>query len=518
MAFSSFLYAAQAWHPLQDDTKTYVSYLVTAVLFFLLVYSGRESYPDLPRFTPPNATRFTWLTQKVDFILNSKERLAQGSKMFPDRPWKIFTDMGDILVIPLKYVEELKLSTAMDFKAAASDDLHSYVPGYEPFTAEDDFLKAIINHVAKASGSLTMPISNEASVAIHDQLKDPKEFSTISLQDVSIIVSRMASRVFMGEELCRDMAWIEASSAYVLTAFKTIYFLSFFPRSLRSVIHWFLPPIYLVRRKLKQCQTILQPHIDKRVAIKAKAAARGEPHPYNDSIEWFSRECSPSHNPAAYQITLSMLAIHTTSDLLFQTMIDIGKNPDIVAPLREELVSVLSTDGLKKSAFQKLKLMDACFKESQRIRPVVTTFFRRLALEDIRLSDGFVIKKGTKVVLDGNRLLDEEIYPDPLKWDPYRYMRMRGIPGEDSKAHLVSVTPAHFGFGYGVHACPGRFFAANTLKIAMAHLLLKYEWTIPDSQRELQGQGIGSNYRSHPDARILIRKREPELDIDLLGF
>ena len=116
---------------------------------------------------------------------------------------------------------------------------------------------------------------------------------------------------------------------------------------------------------------MLQPHVDRRLAVKAAAAARGEPNPFNDSIEWFSREMSPDTDPTSVQISLTLVAIHTTTDLLTQTMIDIAKNPEILGPLREELISVLGTDGLKKSAFQKLKLMDSCCKESQRLRPVM---------------------------------------------------------------------------------------------------------------------------------------------------
>lgn len=186
-----------------------------------------------------------------------------------------------------------------------------------------------------------------------------------------LVVSRMSSRIFMGEELCRDKEWIENSSKYVSTAFRAGWDLNEWPRAIRPYVHWFLPGFAEVRRGLRRCQDILQPHVDRRLAVKAAAAARGEPSPFNDSIEWFSREMPATHNPAAVQISLTLVAIHTTTDLLTQTMIDIAKHPEILGLLREEAVRVLGTDGLKKTAFQKLKLMDACCKESQRLRPIM---------------------------------------------------------------------------------------------------------------------------------------------------
>ena len=187
-----------------------------------------------------------------------------------------------------------------------------------------------------------------------------------------LVVSRMSSRIFMGKELCDDKEWIQASSEYAAMVFDHRFTLSEWSRPLRPIVHWFLPGFSEVRRQLQRCRDVLQPHVDKRNAIRKQALARGEKSPFNDSIEWFQKE-SPgtAHDPASEQLTLSMVAIHTTTDLLAQTMVDIAKHPELFAPLRAEALRVLRADGLKKTAFQKLKLMDSCFKESQRLRPIM---------------------------------------------------------------------------------------------------------------------------------------------------
>ncbi len=40
---------------------------------------------------------------------------------------------------------------------------------------------------------------------------------------------------------------------------------------------------------------------------------------------------------------------------------------------------------------------------------------------------------------------------------------------------MVSPTPTFLSFGYGRHACPGRFLAAQETKIFLAYVLLSYE-------------------------------------------
>lgn len=39
-------------------------------------------------------------------------------------------------------------------------------------------------------------------------------------------------------------------------------------------------------------------------------------------------------------------------------------------------------------------------------------------------------------------------------------------------------------WGYGRHACPGRFLANNELKMILAHALINYDWKLPDGVTE----------------------------------
>lgn len=76
------------------------------------------------------------------------------------------------------------------------------------------------------------------------------------------------------------------------------------------------------------------------------------------------------YKPELAQITLSVAAIHTTSDLMTQVILDLASHPDVLAELRAELVDVLGSEGWKKTALYGLKKLDSCIRETQRLKPI----------------------------------------------------------------------------------------------------------------------------------------------------
>ncbi|RYP04548.1 hypothetical protein DL765_010156 [Monosporascus sp. GIB2] len=73
------------------------------------------------------------------------------------------------------------------------------------------------------------------------------------------------------------------------------------------------------------------------------------------------------------------------------------------------------------------------------------------------------------------------------KFDPYRFHKLRTTDTPDpigyksrEQYQFVSVTKESMVFGLGRHACPGRFFAANEIKLILARILLEYDIKMPD--------------------------------------
>ena len=108
---------------------------------------------------------------------------------------------------------------------------------------------------------------------------------------------------------------------------------------------------------------------------------------------------------------------------------------------------------------------------------------------------------------------DATIYENPKTFDPYRFLKLRQTSDLGAHAQLVSPSPEHLGFGLGIHACPGRFFAANEMKIALCHILLKYdvkpaEGSVPKLRR------YGIFLQADQKAKVSIRRRQEEIILE----
>jgi cytochrome P450 len=69
-------------------------------------------------------------------------------------------------------------------------------------------------------------------------------------------------------------------------------------------------------------------------------------------------------------LLFSINALHTTTDLLTQVILDLSTQPDLIAALRQEIISVKpQQNGWKNASLNQLLLMDSAIKESQRLKP-----------------------------------------------------------------------------------------------------------------------------------------------------
>ncbi|KAF4341300.1 ent-kaurene oxidase [Fusarium beomiforme] len=507
---------------------------ISLFTLFIIRYHLLGHVARFPVLNPKKPLELTSNRATQEFISNSKNILTHGRSLYKEKPYRAYTDWGEVIVIPPQFVDPLKSHKQLDFVTPAQDDTHAYVPGFEPFKSDRHISTVVTKYLTKTLTKITAPLSQEASLAFRQVLTDsPGKLRTFTIptadlmltlmivsewhemnpqQDIVHIVSRMSSRVFMGESLCRDDKWVRVSGEHTVQSFKTGDILRTYPRWSRPFVHWFLPSCWVLRKRLAEARECLKPHLKRRKLISAEARAQGKPSPFDDSLAWFEKEGSKLH-PALIQISLSLVAIHPTSDLLMETMFNIAQHPDLFQPLRDEIVNVLNTEGLKKTALYNLKLMDSVIKESQRLRPVLLGMFRRQAIEDIKLPNGDVIKKGEKIVCDTTHMWSPDYYEEATRFDGYRFLRMREAPESDKHPHLVSTSFDHLGFGHGNHACPGRSFAANEIKIALCHMLLKYDWELKDGVRP-KPSGFGMAYLPDLQAKLLVRRRAEELDID----
>ncbi|EUC47676.1 hypothetical protein COCMIDRAFT_3468 [Bipolaris oryzae ATCC 44560] len=349
---------------------------------------------------------------------------------------------------------------------------------------------------------------------------DPEWKEVTTAESILALVARLSTKVFLGDELCRNEDWLRITKEYTLESLAAGIIVSTFPSLLQPLVPFFSQKPKIAKNKLNEVRNFLNPILAERQRRKAEAKKKGEPAPkYEDTLEWLQQESDGAPLDAAlYQMALSFAAIHTTSDLLNRTLTHLANDPNLVNDLRQEIVQVLSVDGLKKIALANLKLMDSAIKETQRITPTSAFAMRRVAKEKVVLPNGFVIQRGQYISVDMMALVDADVYPDPLKFDAYRYYRMREDPQKAMKAHLVSTTPDNLSFGLGYHSCPGRFFAANEVKIALCHLLLKYDWQLAPGASLEPYNMFAENVGFDPSNKLRYRRRQEELNTDSLNY
>jgi cytochrome P450 len=136
----------------------------------------------------------------------------------------------------------------------------------------------------------------------------------------------------------------------------------------------------------------------------------------------------------------------------------------------------------------------------------------RKVKQNVTLSTGFTLPKGSNMFLTTDNMLSPDIYADPHKFIPDRFLKKRE-GGENSKWQFVTTSPDHLGFGHGSNACPGRFFASNELKVALVYLLLKYDWKYTKEGR-LQEGSAGANTWVPQEQLVSYRKNTVDARVD----
>lgn len=134
----------------------------------------------------------------------------------------------------------------------------------------------------------------------------------------------------------------------------------------------------------------------------------------------------------------------------------------------------------------------------------------RIAEKPVQLSDGSRIPKGAFTMVGLDKMHDPELFQDPHAFNGNRFLEMRQQPGHENRWNFVTTSPEHLAFGHGKHACPGRFFAGNEIKVVVMYLLMKYDWKFTGEGRKAD-QSFGQETDTDPTAKAMIKRRKLDL-------
>lgn len=98
---------------------------------------------------------------------------------------------------------------------------------------------------------------------------------------------------------------------------------------------------------------------------------------------------------------------------------------------------------------------------------------------------------------------DSEIIEDADHFDPWRWSK-----DTESTNYLVTIGRTNMHFGYGRQACPGRFYATNSIKAILCRFLMEYDFKFEkDSKRRPSNVTNGDHIMPNMKTRVLIKER-----------
>ncbi|XP_018565944.1 cytochrome P450 4C1-like [Anoplophora glabripennis] len=155
----------------------------------------------------------------------------------------------------------------------------------------------------------------------------------------------------------------------------------------------------------------------------------------------------------------------TSSTTLCFLLEMLGLYPEIQQKVYEEVIDVLGEErSVEASDLPRFMYLERVIKETLRLFPVGAFVVRSIG-EDINLGTCTLPKGSSALISSLNIHRDPKYWPEPLKFDPDRF-----LPEEIAKRHPCCYIP----FSYGPRNCIGNRYAMMSLKTIAATTVRKY--------------------------------------------
>ncbi|XP_054161126.1 cytochrome P450 3A30-like [Oppia nitens] len=180
---------------------------------------------------------------------------------------------------------------------------------------------------------------------------------------------------------------------------------------------------------------------------------------------------------------------------------ELAVNPDCQQRVYDEISQCWdqSTGQFDFETLVRLDYLDACISEALRLHSAVIRDGRVATQDYVDQTTGVTIKKDQVVIFSRSALHRcPDYYQEPEKFRPDRFLSA-------NKSNLVAYT--FLPFSLGGRMCPGNKFALNSIKLTMAHLLIRYRFKQCD-QTVLKTEPLVEHYTYCPEKLFLkVEKR-----------
>ncbi|KIL65013.1 hypothetical protein M378DRAFT_77528, partial [Amanita muscaria Koide BX008] len=460
------------------------------------------------------------------FFFNAPSMMQEGYSKYRGSIFKVpLFSKWMIMVSGLEMIEDIR-SASDDYLSAAEafrETLHSDLTlGAETFQ-NLYHLEVIKLPLTRNIGPGFADIKDEIVTAFNDSISKYTEWTTvIAYPTMMDIVCRTSNRMFVGLPLCRNPDYLQLNKQLTIDLIKAARILNLFPSFLRPTVAWLLPDIH---RGIERGSKYLEPIFNDRLEQDARLGKDWPERP-NDGISWLIEYSNPEQSKSQRikcvvirMLLINFAAIHSTTMAFTHVLYDLATRPEYVQPMRDEVEAVIREEGWSKSAIGRMRKLDSFIKESLRLSYLSLFVMRRKVMKDFTFSNGVTIPAGNTVAASAITNVDPEYYADATTFDGFRFEKMRNGEGMENKHQVISLDLNCILFGHGRHACPGRFFAANELKVMLAHVLLNYDVHMANGGGRPANCVFGPDSMPDPTAQVMFRKRSKHNnDNDYLPF
>lgn len=503
---------------------------ISSYLIYHLFFAGPK-LPDLPIVGAREGDWFPYTQAKWRNSLDFKRAVIEADTRFRGKAVHLPV-LGTPNLIQLPRQEISFVNEAPDTQLSMHDQAMEALQ--TDYTSPDARLvhqpihhKLITTTLTNQIGNLVPDVANETEFAFEQHWGSAAEWKEICVYDtLRQVIGSVTNRVFVGKPLCRNKSFLDLGMAYAQDVPITSQLLRLFAPVIRPLAALFLT--IPSKRHARAFNKLIFPEIKARLQEYDARQQDPEKKPQavkNDFLQWSIQQAKETGDPYMWQpatlagriLLLNFAAIHTSSFAITSALFELAYTDKAnVDSLRKEIADVLAEQGgeWNKRALAQMTQLDSWMREAMRLNSFVVVALMRSVIpkEGITTPSGVKIPRGCVVAVPSFTVLnDTEVYDDADEFKPFRFADLRkdesvGYVKRAQKA-FATTNNDYLAFGHGRNACPGRFFAANELKLMLAHVVLNYDIEAV-AEKKPDTKWFGLNRIPSFEGTIRVKKRK----------
>ncbi|KAK7530972.1 putative cytochrome P450 [Phyllosticta citribraziliensis] len=413
----------------------------------------------------------------------------------------------DYLLMPPEYLDDVRKADEQNLSFA-----HCFSEAFNvPVSAGDVYSSnlmpdAVKKYMNPQLPSLVETMNAECDYILSTELGTANEWTTVqAFPTFTGMAHRITCAILLGKELARNHDFVQTSQSFNRSLFISAILINGVALGpLRNVVAWFAA--FKHRSDLARCTKHLVPKIEK---------TRAQMDEYDDAVKWMielAKDDPVESKPQrmAYQLMHLMFAGSSApGGLAVQMVYQVLTSPEYLEPLRREIASMLQeTGGFTASFLARTPLLESFVRETMRLYPTgVVSVTRAVMKEPFHFHDGYTLPAGSRFAFPIHAIhRDPDNYEEPLTFRGFRFANQ--VPGKP-EINASTVDKSFLTFGYGRHACPGRFYAVRLAKLIFAKLLHEYdmEWAEKTTRRP-PNMCIEVQNGPNMDAKVRMKRRK----------